>query len=251
MSKQVQILPFYTKFGFTLAEVLITLAIIGIVAVLTVPNLLQSYKKQVVASKLQKIYSLMNQAILMSEIKNGHKETWANCYEKAEDSLNNTANCKSYYENYILPYIQYLKIKEFQAAGGYNIAIYLNDGTVLVGKNTSDGVDYYFFPNAKDFNSDTFGIYVDGPQSPESLIRKDCGIKYFAFRFAPASQDTRDKFHLNKGFEPYKYELTEVTKETLTNGQYACSKDNQIKIWCTALIQLNNWKIPDDYPFKL
>ena len=151
MSKQVQILPFYTKFGFTLAEVLITLAIIGIVAVLTVPNLLQSYKKQVVASKLQKIYSLMNQAILMSEIKNGHKETWANCYEKAEDSLNNTANCKSYYENYILPYIQYLKIKEFQAAGGYNIAIYLNDGTVLVGKNTSDGVDYYFRRNIATF----------------------------------------------------------------------------------------------------
>ena len=33
------------KFGFTLAEILITLSIIGVVAALTIPSLIQHYKK--------------------------------------------------------------------------------------------------------------------------------------------------------------------------------------------------------------
>ena len=41
--------------GFTLAEVLITLGIIGVVAALTIPNLIAGYEKQVTISKLQKI----------------------------------------------------------------------------------------------------------------------------------------------------------------------------------------------------
>ena len=36
-----------TKFGFTLAEVLITLGIIGVVAALTLPSLVTNYQKQV------------------------------------------------------------------------------------------------------------------------------------------------------------------------------------------------------------
>ena len=36
-----------TKFGFTLAEVLITLGIIGVVAALTLPSLVTNYQKQI------------------------------------------------------------------------------------------------------------------------------------------------------------------------------------------------------------
>ena len=49
------------KAGFTLAEVLITLGIIGIVAAMTMPAMIQNYKKKVYTSKLQQTYSLLNQ----------------------------------------------------------------------------------------------------------------------------------------------------------------------------------------------
>lgn len=47
----------WTKLGFTLAEVLITLSIIGIVAELTLPTLITSYKKQIYTTQLEKFYS--------------------------------------------------------------------------------------------------------------------------------------------------------------------------------------------------
>lgn len=52
------------KSGFTIAEVLITLAIIGIVATLTIPGLISNYQKTVWATQLKKDYILVNQALI-------------------------------------------------------------------------------------------------------------------------------------------------------------------------------------------
>lgn len=60
--------------GFTLAEVLITLGIIGIVAAMTLPTLIQNYKNRVVETRLKKFYSTMNQAVLMAEAQYGDKK---------------------------------------------------------------------------------------------------------------------------------------------------------------------------------
>lgn len=49
--------------GFTLAEVLITLGVIGIVAAMTIPNLVKNYQKQEYVSRLKKFYSITNQAM--------------------------------------------------------------------------------------------------------------------------------------------------------------------------------------------
>ena len=49
------------RFAFTLAEVLVTLGIIGVVAVLTVPNVISSYQKKVYVTQLQKGYSQLQQ----------------------------------------------------------------------------------------------------------------------------------------------------------------------------------------------
>ena len=43
-----------SKWGFTLAEVLITLGIIGVVAALTIPQVVQNYQKQATATALKK-----------------------------------------------------------------------------------------------------------------------------------------------------------------------------------------------------
>ena len=55
------------NFGFTLAEVLITLGIIGIVSALTMPMLMQKYNNSVAETRLKKFYSTMNQAVLMAK----------------------------------------------------------------------------------------------------------------------------------------------------------------------------------------
>ena len=49
--------------AFTLAEVLITLGIIGVVAALTLPTLIQNHQKQVYVTQLKKAYSTLNNAI--------------------------------------------------------------------------------------------------------------------------------------------------------------------------------------------
>lgn len=51
------------KNGFTLAEVLITLGIIGIVAAMTMPTLVQNHQKRSLEVATQKFYSMMSQAV--------------------------------------------------------------------------------------------------------------------------------------------------------------------------------------------
>ena len=52
-----------SKAAFTLAEVLITLGIIGVVAAMTLPTLIQNHQKQVLLSQLKKEYAVLNQAV--------------------------------------------------------------------------------------------------------------------------------------------------------------------------------------------
>ena len=48
--------------GFTLAEVLVTLGIIGVVAAMTIPTLMQNYQRQSYVTQLKKVYSEIGQA---------------------------------------------------------------------------------------------------------------------------------------------------------------------------------------------
>ena len=59
LSKRVNLKDFN---GFTLAEVLITLVIIGVIAAMTIPTLMNNTNKQEYVSKLKKAYSTMAQA---------------------------------------------------------------------------------------------------------------------------------------------------------------------------------------------
>lgn len=51
-------------YGFTLAEVLITLGIIGIAASMTMPSLIQNHKEKETVAKLKKINSVLSQALI-------------------------------------------------------------------------------------------------------------------------------------------------------------------------------------------
>ena len=62
--------------AFTLAEVLITLGIIGVVAAMTMPSLVQNYKNKQTVAQLKKIYSVLSQATVMAESENGPISDW-------------------------------------------------------------------------------------------------------------------------------------------------------------------------------
>ena len=66
----------YRRVAFTLAEVLITLGIIGVVAALTLPSVIQNYKKQEVLSRLKKSYAVIEQTVKMAEKDYGTITTW-------------------------------------------------------------------------------------------------------------------------------------------------------------------------------
>lgn len=69
--------PFLFKHhAFTLAEVLITLGIIGVVAALTMPSLIQNYKEKETVSRVKKAYSTISQAYASALQENGSPETW-------------------------------------------------------------------------------------------------------------------------------------------------------------------------------
>lgn len=94
------------KKGFTLAEVLITLGIIGVVAAMTLPTLIENHQKKEVVSRLQKFYTNINQAIRLSEVDNGSCEFWI--YPEATSGAE---GAKNFYDTYIKKYLKVLKEK--------------------------------------------------------------------------------------------------------------------------------------------
>ena len=228
-----------SKNAFTLAEVLITLGIIGVVAAMTMPTLVQNYKNREVESKLQKIYTVMNQAIMMSELDNGPKEYWDNTCTAGDETYKD--DCKQNFEKYFLKYLKYSKFEERNTTVGkyYTFNIYLNDGSLLSGGYTNkNSIDFYFYPKASN--------------AKKNINTYDSEV--FIFRFSPTCTTQECKYHYKKGFEPYAWGVTEYTKEELSeNGRrdYTCNKESLYRLYCTALIRLNGWKIPKDYPFKV
>ena len=59
------------KLGFTLAEVLITLGIIGVVASMTLPSLIQKNKDKELISRVKKTYSVLNNALIAAQSGSG------------------------------------------------------------------------------------------------------------------------------------------------------------------------------------
>lgn len=77
------------KIAFTLAEVLITLGVIGVVATLTLPSVIQKYQHKVLASQLKKAVSIHSQAMLQTKNSLGvadFKKTFVE-YDKANNSF--------------------------------------------------------------------------------------------------------------------------------------------------------------------
>ena len=60
-----------------MAEVLITLGIIGVVAALTLPNLMSNYQEKQTVTRLKNTYSILSEAIRLTIMEHGNLDDWA------------------------------------------------------------------------------------------------------------------------------------------------------------------------------
>ena len=87
------------KKGFTLAEVLITLTIIGVIAAITIPNLLQRYQENSTVNKVKKFYTTFQSAYAQAVKENGPADEWTNNDGGLENST-------IFYEKVFKPYFK-------------------------------------------------------------------------------------------------------------------------------------------------
>ncbi len=88
-------LPTTAKFAFTLSEVLITLGIIGIVAAMTIPNLIAKYQQESYVIAWRKAFSTLNQAAKMMQ--EAEEQPFADDYGDQSDFEYNLAKKFSEY----------------------------------------------------------------------------------------------------------------------------------------------------------
>ena len=227
--------------AFTLAEVLITLGIIGVVAAMTMPVLVANHRKSVVETRLQKFYSVMNQAIIQSEIENGDKSTW-NINMEVDGDFNDVADNLEWYNKYLAKYLKTLKVEK--NSDNY-VIVYFPDGSAVIIRR--GGSTYNFFPEAKHLGNLTKDDIFDNQNNPDNPLAY--GKNNFFFAFYPNSDNEKWKFHKDKGLEPYKWINGSVDNISWRKTSYGCSETGS-KVYCTALIQENGWKIPKDYPIR-
>lgn len=95
--------------AFTLAEVLITLGIIGVVAAMTMPTLIQKNQEKVAVTQLKKAHSVFSQAFLRAVADNGPAENWD---IGIQDSVQGAQKLYNIFKPYLL------KVKDCNLAHG-------------------------------------------------------------------------------------------------------------------------------------
>ena len=221
---------------------MITLGIIGVVAAMTMPALIQKNNNKVVETRLMKFYSTINQAIKMAEVDYGDKKYWSRDLKTETDSSGESvltfAEREKWFNKYISPYMKILKTEKGHNDG---IVAYLPDGSAFsIAPNNI--ADWYFYTDVSCI-----------PKSYDEFYQFH-GKCIFTFAFTPDSSKSYWKYHYNKGVEPYKYTWDgdiDRLKEACYRGANLGDSSVSPLSYCTALIQMNDWKIPDDYTHKV
>ena len=229
------------RYAFTLAEVLITLGIIGVVAAMTLPTLIHNYRKQSIETKLKKSYSLLSQTIKRAEFDNDTLDHW-------DYSLTS----EEFGDRYILPYIKAEKINRgnwFKSIrGGLN-----KDMEDALSIQLADGSIWHIRKNTTVINKIMFLIDIDGKQG-----HNESGKDIFFFEILPEA-----RWNYNCGWGDFAKNITvpgiyydgyniddTILKTYEWRGCLNTDNNKTNYAFCTAIIVKNNWKIPNDYPRK-
>ena len=174
--------------GFTLAEVLITLAIIGVVAALTIPSVISNSQQQEFKTGLRKAVSVLNSAITMNMALDG-------------ESPYDNANLFGYLQRHMsvmksvtnMRYLYYSSNDSTSSGGADNSAFYTTDGMrfELRANDSNMGFKLYETPSISICTRGVSGSYnigsngcggcgslgmnnnIDGTTKPPCLIMVD------------------------------------------------------------------------------
>lgn len=103
----------------------------------------------------------------------------------------------------------------------------------------NNGGDIMYFPDAN----------IGRENMIERKPLKKTTREVFAFQFAKYNNIDKKEIKSSDFVEPYVF-MWDGTKEGLTKkGTWACVKNCTNCGYCTKMIQMNDWRIPDDYPW--
>lgn len=206
---------------------LITLSIIGIVAAMTMPSLIQKQQRKAYGVQLRKFYSQMTQAILLAENEHGEIENWSRADNLKDDDpeiagQKNYEEMKAYWNKYYAPHIKTIKMERSIRNGKKNAKIYLADGTTI---------------DAWNGGCMTFSYDVNGDKKPNIS-----GIDQFTFNLCEKRSERAKYTGNNKVFMPSgSIELINRDKAL----EFCKSSQN-----CGALlIMYDDFEYKDDYPW--
>lgn len=244
------------KIAFTLAEVLITLGIIGVVVAMTLPTLIQNYRKQQTVTQLKSTYSILSQAFEHAQAEYGDVSTWGlnEMYGSKAKPHEAYEMISKFTETYFVPYVKPIEnygITSFKELK-YNGIYYLNgqiDGntygapryiiTLSNGAITTFSLDGHCYAgyteegtwHCSDYRHTDVYIVADinGKKLPNT-IGKDI--------FVMSLNSKTNKF------EFYNYPSYANNRNWLLRACSNLSKENH---HCGRLIQLDGWKINYDW----
>ena len=248
------------KGAFTLAEALIAIAIIGIIAALTIPTLVKNYQKKVTVERLKTTYSMLYQAIKRSEVDNGPLGSW-NIPTTGWNSDQQYTLGKAFANQYLLPYLQ-TSVSDCGLRPNKCLPEKIYDLNKTL-TSISSSTNHWFVFALKN------GVTVRLQQEFANLIMLDVDLNG---KKAPNTYGkdifiimaTTDNYAGNSNWigpapKPGLYFVGQgFDRNTIINGtvswgrkQYGCNKTQQDGTgkFCGALIMLDGWKIADDYPW--
>lgn len=226
--------------AFTLAEVLITLGIIGVVAAMTIPNLLTKMDRDRKIATVRKAQSILNQAIKLSTIDNEDYEAWDTTLPPREyldkyytPYMKVIAYCDTYSKcNYksAAPWSRYNGSNSYTGFNAYSrIPIFTLDGILYSISQSGGGNDQEDTDSIYDMNYiGSNGVFIDvnGPNKPNRF-----GNDVFML--------VRNK---DGSVMPLGYNLTD------SKINQDCSKQGKC-LYCAEKLRRNGWKSTNDYPW--
>ena len=244
------------KNGFTLAEILITLGVIGFVVAMTMPVLIANYQKKVTVVKLKKEYSELNSVLKQAVVDYGSTSTWT---DWPSDVWNKDGLSEQWVNKYIIPYTKVLKHGDIYQNSklGLPTVVDLNGGANAATTSYSivkpDGVIWGFMPNVNNGTGVRVHIYINIPKNKKAVLGKD------VFTFVIYSSDknivkawgqghTRSEL-MAEGGMPNSSPQNELPNSGSCNKMGRSNSYALPGAACAALIMLDGWQIKSDYPW--